>query len=83
MQSFLYYIYLLIFLYLADQFLQISPIDKVIYTKIFKIETDFIRELLKIVTLVIFYGFYEDTNPDLFCISNAQDSPLKYIKCYF
>lgn len=53
-----------------------------IYTKFLKIETNFTKKFTKIITLVIFYSFCENTNFYLFFIINAQDSSLKYTKDY-
>ena len=74
--------HLLIFLHLADQFLEASQINKVIYAKLLTKEIDFNGELTKIVTLVMFHGLCGDVNPHSFCMSSAQDGPLNCIKRY-
>lgn len=56
----------LFFLYLANSFFEITQIDKIIYTKLSTIEIDSIRELIKIVILVMFYSLYKNINSYLF-----------------
>lgn len=75
-------IYLLIFLYLVKQFLDISQIDKIIYIIILIIKYNPVKELTRIVTSIMLYSLYGNINPYLFYISNTRDSLLKYIKRY-
>lgn len=65
------YIHLPIFLNLADKFLEVYYIDKVICAKLPIIESDPTGELTKIVTLVMIYSLYDNMNFYLFCMSNA------------
>lgn len=46
------YMHLLIFLHLANQFLEISHIDKTIYAKLFIAESNPTKELTRIVILI-------------------------------
>ena len=75
-------IHLLIFLHLADQFLEASQINKVICTKLLTAETDPHGELTRILTSVILHGSCGDVNPWSLCMSSARDGPLKCTKRY-
>lgn len=54
------HMHFLIFLHSTNQFLQASLIDQVIHTKHSIVKSDSIGELIRIVTLVIFYTLYGD-----------------------
>lgn len=74
--------HLLIFHNLADQFLESSYINKIIYAKLPTMETNSTGELTKIVTSIMFYGLYGEINHNSPCISNAQNSPPRCTKHY-
>lgn len=73
---------LLIFLNLADKFLEASYINEVICAKLPAYETDPIGELTKIVTSVILHGPCGKINPNSPCMSNARDGLPKCTKHY-
>lgn len=77
------YKHLFIFLNLANEFFEVSHINKVIYIKLLIIESDSTGELIKIVTSVILHDPYEKINSYLFCISNICDNPPRCTKNYF
>lgn len=76
------YMHLLIFLYSANQFLEISYMNKIIYAKLSIAESDYTEELTKIVTLVMLYCPYGDINPHSPTMSNVTDGQPKYTKHY-
>lgn len=76
------HMHLLVFLYLTDQFLEISQIDEVICAKLLTLETNPTGKLIKIITSIMFYCPCRNINLYSPCISNAQDDLPKYIKCY-
>lgn len=57
-----FYIYLLIFLYLANYFLKVFQFYKIIYIKFLKLKIDSIKKLIKIITLVMYYSLYKNIN---------------------
>lgn len=77
------YIYLFIFLHLANQFFEISQIDKIIFAKLPIVEINLNRELARIVTLVMLYSLYKNTNSHLFYMNSTQNDFSKYVKYYF
>ena len=76
------HMHLLIFLYLADQFLEASQINEVIYAKLPNAETDPNGELTRIVTLAILHSPCRDNNFHSSCMNNARDDCSKCTKCY-
>ena len=76
------YMHLLIFLHLADQFLEVFQIDEVICVELPTTETDPNGELTRIVTSVMLYGLSGDVNPHLPYMSSVRDGPAKCTKCY-
>ena len=67
-------------MYLLDQFFKISQIDEIIYAELSKIKSDFIKEFIKIITLIMFYELYKNINSYLLYIKNTQDGPPKCIQ---
>lgn len=67
----LLYIYLLVFLNSANEFLEAFYIDKVICVKLSIIKDDLTAGFIKTVTLVMFYSPYGKINPNLFYMSNT------------
>lgn len=63
--------HLLIFLHLADQFLEAFQIDDIICAKLLTVKSDPTGELTRIVTSVILHGPCGDINPHSPCMSNA------------
>ena len=76
------HMHLLIFLHLADQFLEASQINEVIYTKLPTVETDPNGELTRIVTLVMLHSPCGDVNSYSPFMSSTQDSYPKCTKRY-
>lgn len=76
------HIYLFIFFYSVDSFLETSQIDEIIYTKLLTLDTNPIGELIRILTSVMLYGLYKDINLHSTYMSNIQDSLSKYTKHY-
>lgn len=56
------YIYLLIFLNLANEFFEIFHINKIIYTKLLIVESDLTNKLIKIVISIKIYDLYRRFN---------------------
>lgn len=81
------HIYLLIFLYSANQFLQISQINKIIYTKLLIVKTNPIRDLTRTITLVLLYFPYNNINFYSSYIRNTQKGLPKctnhYLRNFF
>lgn len=65
-----FFIYLFYFYNLVNQFFEIFQIDKIIYTKIFIVQTNFTKAFIRIVILIIIYSLYKDINPHLSYINN-------------
>lgn len=76
------HMHFLIFLNLADEFLEASHIDEVICAELPTIETDPISELTRIITSVRLHGPCGEINIHSPCISNARDSLPKCTKHY-
>lgn len=71
-----------IFLNLANKFLKVFHINKVIFAKFLIIKTNLIGELIIIMTLVILYNLYRKINFYLFYMNNTWDGLLRYTKHY-
>lgn len=63
--------YLLIFLNLVDECLEVFYINKIICAKLSIIRVNLISKLIKIMTLVMLHGPCEKINLYSFCINNA------------
>lgn len=74
--------HLLIFLNLADEFLETFHIDEVICAKLPTIEVDPNGELTRIVTSVMLHGLCGKINPYSPYISNTQDGSPRCTKHY-
>lgn len=70
----LLYIYLLIFLNSANEFLETSYINEIIYIKLSIIKTDPINKLTRIKISIILHDPCRKINLNTLCISNTWDS---------
>lgn len=76
------YIHFFIFLNLANEFLKVSYINKVICTKLPIKKSNLTSELIEIITWVMLYDLYREINLYSSFISNAWDCLLKCAKYY-